>query len=87
MVYKSIASAIKPFRRHQFQEEMDQKSEEFTGTLFTKSESRTEDLVQMMSEIQMEVAMYTDLDGKQHCFEKKLSVETTKQKRTCTTAS
>ena len=37
-------------RKHQFEEEMRQKSSEFTGTLYTKSESRTEDVIDMMND-------------------------------------
>ena len=51
LAFKSIKSSIKPNKSHQFQPEMDAKSEEFTGDLFTKSESNTEDLIGMMSEI------------------------------------
>ena len=71
-LYESLASSIPPFRPHQFQDVMNGKSEEFTGPLFTKSESRTEDLVEMMSEIQLNVPTYTDSLGLEHCFEKKI---------------
>ena len=52
---------------------MDAKSEEYTGQLFTKSESNTEDLIAMMTEIQKKyVHTYEDHDGKVRCFERKI---------------
>ena len=41
-VFKSISKLFKEARPHQFQRQMNQKSEEFTGEIFTKSESYTE---------------------------------------------
>ena len=52
-LFKTIATAIKENQPHQFQNEMDGKSKEFTGKLFTKSESNMEDLISMMSEVQI----------------------------------
>ena len=71
-LFKTISTSIKQNRPHQFQAAMDQKSEEFTGNLFTKSESSTEDLITMMSEIQLNVNRYNDSDGIEHCYEKKI---------------
>ena len=41
LAYKSINASIKPNKPHQFQTEMDSKSDEYTGRLFTKSECVT----------------------------------------------
>ena len=72
LLFKSLATCIKEFRPHQFQEAMDKKSEEFTGNLFTRSESNTEDLIEMMSEVQLNVHTYKDIAGNEHCCEKKI---------------
>ena len=49
------------------------KSSEFTGDLFTKSESKTEDVIAMMSEVQDKYThKFTDDFGKTGCFEKKV---------------
>ena len=72
VLFESIARCIKPNRPHQFQDAMDSKSEEFTGNLFTLSESRTEDLITMMSEVQLNVHTYKDNSGYEHCHEKKI---------------
>ena len=45
MMFKAIAGCIKPNIPHQFQQAMNTKTTEFTGNLFTKSESSTEDLI------------------------------------------
>ena len=71
-IFKSIANCIKPCKAHQFQQAMDSKSEEFTGNLFTKSESSTEDLISMMSELQLNVNTFVDNNGVEHCFERKI---------------
>ena len=71
-LFKAISSCIKQNKPHQFQEAMDGKSEEFTGNLFTKSESSTQDLIDMMSEIQLNVHTYEDNDETEHCYEKKI---------------
>ena len=72
VLYKSITKYIKEARPHQFQEAMNKKSEEFTGQLFTLSESSTEDLIKMMSEVQINVHTFKDSDGREHCYEKKI---------------
>ena len=73
MAFRAIKSSINPNKPHQFQAEMDAKSEEYTGQLFTKSESNTEDLIAMMTEIQKKyVHTYEDHDGKVRCFERKI---------------
>ena len=72
VLFKTISSSISQNRPHQFQAAMDQKSEEFTGHLFTKSESSTEDLITMMSEMQLNVHTYNDSEGVEHCHEKKI---------------
>ena len=51
---------------------MNKKSSEFTGSLFTKSESRTEDLINMMAEVQLNVQTFEDTAGEKHCYEKKI---------------
>ena len=51
---------------------MDRKSEEYTGELHTKSESKTEDLISMMEEVQKHVHSFEDKDGVKHCYEKKI---------------
>ena len=71
-VFKCINSCIKQNNPHQFQKEMDGKSSEFTGELFTKSESRTEDLLSMMSKVQEKVHTFLDDDGIEHCHERKI---------------
>ena len=71
-LFQSIAGCIKQSRPHQFQDAMDKKSEEFTGNLFTKSECRTEDLITMMAEVQLNVHTFVDNKGGDHCHEKKI---------------
>ena len=52
---------------------MSGKSAEFTGELFTKSESRTEDVIAMMDEVQDKFThKFRDMDGEVQCFEKKV---------------
>ena len=51
-LFKSLSSCIQPNKPHQFQNAVDSKSQEFTGPLFTKSESKTEELISMMAEVQ-----------------------------------
>ena len=72
LVFKSLASCVKQSKPHQFQHAMDRKSEEFTGELFTNSESKIEDLIKMMTEVQKKVHTYTDNSGVVHCPEKKI---------------
>ena len=72
LLYQSIVRCIKPSKPHQFQQAMDSRSKEFTGNLFTLSESRTEDLITMMSEVQLNVHTFTDDEGVEHCYEKKI---------------
>ena len=72
LLFQSIARCIMPNRPHQFQDAMDSKSEEFTGNLFTLSESRTEDLITMMSEVQLNVHTFNDNNGVEHCHERKI---------------
>ena len=72
LLFQSIDRCIKPNRPHQFQDVMDSRSEEFTGDLFTLSESRTEDLITMMSEVQLNVHTYKDSNDVEHCYERKI---------------
>jgi hypothetical protein len=53
---------------------MSAKSSEFTGELFTKSESRTEDVIAMMTEVQEKFThKFRNNDaGNTECFEKKV---------------
>ena len=60
-------------KKHQFEEEMNGKSNEFTGTLFTKSESRTEDLIEMLTQVQDSYThKFVDDEGHVDCFERKV---------------
>ena len=72
LLFKAISRCIRPNRPHQFQKEMDKKSKEFTGELFTKSESKTEDLISMMSKVQLDVHKFKDELGVHHCYERKI---------------
>ena len=72
LIFKAISRCIRPTRPHQFQKELDKKSMEFTGELFTKSESKTEDLITMMSQVQLDVHKFKDDLGVQHCYERKI---------------
>ena len=52
---------------------MNEKSSEYTGVLFTKSETNTEDLVSMMADVQLKtVHTYTDETEKEQCFQRKV---------------
>ena len=51
---------------------MDRASKESTGELFEKSESRTEDLIAMLTKVQKNVHKFKDTDGIEHCYEKKI---------------
>ena len=52
---------------------MSNKSTEFSGDLFTKSESKTEDLVEMINTIQDKYThKYIDSDGEVQCYERKV---------------
>ena len=51
---------------------MGKKTEEFTGELFTKSESKTEDLVEMISDIQNKYTHKFKIGDEIECFEKKV---------------
>ena len=72
VLFKSLNRCIKSNRSHQFQQEMNGASREFTGDLFTQSESRTEDLITMMSKFQKNVHRFADTNGDEHCYEKKI---------------
>ena len=72
-IFKSINSSIELNHPHQFEDAMSKRSEEFTGKLFTKSETKTEDLNAMMSEVQDEyVHKYRDMAGNMQCYEKRV---------------
>ena len=71
-VFKSLNQYIKPYKPHQFQQEMSRKSDEYTGEIFTKSESKMEDLLYMMSEVQSNVHTYKDENGFVKCHERKI---------------
>ena len=70
LIFKSITHAIRPNRPHQFQREMDGKSRELTGKLFTKSETKMEDLIAMMEEIQLDV--HRPKGTEDYCYERKI---------------
>ena len=72
ILFQSIAKCIRQSKPHQFQQAMNRKSKEFTGNLFTKSESKTEDLIDMMADIQLNVHTFEDHAGVKHCHEKKI---------------
>ena len=71
-LFKSLAGCIRPNVAHHFQEAMDSKSKEFTGQMFTKSECRIEDLIDMMAEVQENVNTFKDANNVEHCHEKKI---------------
>ena len=80
-VFKSIAPSVQKNVPHQFQDAMDQKSEEYTGDLFTKSESRTEDLIDMMTDIQKKY-----VHKKHHsdaCYERRMLSGDQKTEKNC----
>ena len=70
-LFASINSSILPNVPHKFQDAMDRKSREFTGDLYTKSESKVEDLISMMSEVQLNVHQM-NVGDEVHCYEKKI---------------
>ena len=72
LLFKTIAGSIKSNIPHQFQETMDGKSAEFTGNLFTKSESSTEDLITMMIDVQKYVNKFKDDHDVVHSYERKI---------------
>ena len=72
-MFKSLNSSIKMNKAHQFEEEMSCKSEEFSGDLFTKSESNMDDLISMMEELQLKyVHTHKSKEGTVSCHEKKV---------------
>ena len=71
-MFKSLNSSIKVNKEHQFEKEMSGKSNEFSGDLFTKSESSTEDLISMMQDLQSKYVHKTEESGAVRCFEKKI---------------
>ena len=72
-VFKSINSSLTINHPHQFEAAMTKKSDEFTGPLFTKSESKTEDLINMMTEVQEKfVHKFQNSSGEIDCYEKKV---------------
>ena len=72
-LFKSIAPFVSINVPHQFQDSMNQKTEEFSGDLYTKSESRTEDLIEMMSDVQEKlVHKFINDDKEVDCFERKI---------------
>ena len=80
-IFKSIGPLIKANVPHQFQDAMDQKSEEYTGDLFTKSETRTEDLIDMMTIIQQKyVHKKPDRDA---CYERRILSGDQKTEKNC----
>ena len=72
-MFKSLKSSIRVNKVHQFEKEMACKSEEFSGELYTKSESNTEDLIVMMQEVQDKyVHKKNNADGSTSCYERKV---------------
>ena len=70
--FKSLNSSIKINKVHQFEDEMSQQSKEFTGELFTKSESKIEDLVDMMSTLQDKYTHKYEDGTEIKCYERKV---------------
>ena len=62
VVFKSLRKAIKDYSPHQFHEEMQKKSEEFTGDIYEKSECKTEELISMILAYQ-EKMVHINNDG------------------------
>ena len=71
-MFSSIASKIKEYNPHQFFDEMQTKSEEYTGKLYMLSESETEELLIILEDMQNLVHTYEDSSGKVHGYEKKI---------------
>ena len=85
-VFKSINASINVNHPHQFEASVDKKTEEYTGELFTKSESKTEDLISMMTQVQENyVHKHTDRLGNIKCYEKKV-LSGDRQRRTVSLA-
>ena len=72
-MFRSLNSSVKANKAHQFEKEMALKSDEYSGDLFTRSESNTEDLVYMMEEVQDSyVHKYVGPEKEVECFERKV---------------
>ena len=57
---------------HQFEDELPQQNKKFTGELFTKSESKIEDLVDMMSTLQDKYTHKYEDGTEIKCYERKV---------------
>ena len=55
-LFKCLKSSIKDHHPHQYQKEMNQQTEEYTGQIYEKSENKTEDLVSMISDYQSKMS-------------------------------
>ena len=71
-MFKSLNSSIKVNKGHQFEKEMACKSGEYSGDLFTRSESNTEDLVYMIQEVQDRFVHKHREPEETECFERKV---------------
>ena len=60
LLFKSLKSSIKDHLPHQFQSQMNTKTEEFTGKIFQKSENKTEDLVSMIEDYQDKMVLKSE---------------------------
>ena len=73
IVFKSIKTSVKINKPHHFEEEMSKKRKIFTGDLFTKSESNTEDVVSKLIEVRDKFAhSYTDELGNEKSYKKRV---------------
>ena len=71
-LFASISSGIKEYCEHQFFEQMTKKSEKFSGNLYMLSESKTEELLLILEDMQKFVHKYEDASGNVHCYSKKV---------------
>ena len=62
-LFKSLNSVIKDHFPHQFQSQMSEKSEEYTGEIYEKSENRIEDLLSMIEDYQSEMVLSQQVSG------------------------
>ena len=71
-LFNSILRLVKDYRPHQFQKEMEGKSEMFTGRLYDKSESVMDELLVMMEDSQDYISAFVeDNNGDVVCYERK----------------
>ena len=82
-LYKSIKSAIKDHLPHQFQSEMDRKTEEFTGKIYEKSENKIDELISMLEEYQNSLVINGEDDtGSKVMYRRQLTGDQKTEKNT-----